>query len=163
MTVAQPPASGKEGPSNPENSEVPESRPHSSSEQNEEEDEYELRITRSGCRAEHEAVQDCFFDCGKDWRNVLRRDRRGRPDARFAQTLSSLNHADFREATGDRDGVSRPLTRATLGGSAGISRPLTRATLGGSASIILGLHSAFACLGTEAEACLRMSSRANWL
>ncbi|KAJ3114409.1 hypothetical protein HDU96_002121 [Phlyctochytrium bullatum] len=33
----------------------------------EEEDEFVARIRRTGCFAEHEAMQDCYFD-SKDWR-----------------------------------------------------------------------------------------------
>ena len=34
----------------------------------EEKDAYELMLERSGCIKEHYALQDCFFDKGRDWR-----------------------------------------------------------------------------------------------
>ena len=42
---------------------VPHQRPSE-----EEEDQYELMMKRSGCYEHHVALQDCFFDKGKDWR-----------------------------------------------------------------------------------------------
>ncbi|KAI9298011.1 DUF914-domain-containing protein [Neoconidiobolus thromboides FSU 785] len=37
-------------------------------EEEEEEDEYDLRIKRTGCFKEHEALQNCYFETGRDWR-----------------------------------------------------------------------------------------------
>lgn len=37
-------------------------------EEKEEKDTYELMLEQSGCIQQHEALQDCFFDNGRDWR-----------------------------------------------------------------------------------------------
>lgn len=34
----------------------------------EEEDQYEIMMEKSGCYEYHVALQDCYFDKGKDWR-----------------------------------------------------------------------------------------------
>ena len=36
--------------------------------QAEEKDTYELMLEQSGCSKQHHALQDCFFENGRDWR-----------------------------------------------------------------------------------------------